>query len=276
MSLINIDGIVTRYANYKENDRILTIFTKEYGSVSACARGCRRPGSALLACSELFVFGEFVLFSNKDKYSVNSSTAKETFYPLREDVDRFAAGMYMLELINAGSEVTQQSDEVFSLLYHALSYACYGDCAPVDIALCFAAKFLSALGYAPVLTRCAVCGMQLKDQKQVAFCAASGGAVCSDCERGAMPVSALSLEAIRRMLRLSHDEINKVRLPERVRHELKPILNAHAEYVLERRFKAIEQLSISHVSEPALKHAAQVSGVAHAQASSERGGAEKA
>lgn len=43
MALITVNGIVTRYANYRDNDRILTLFTRERGLISAAARGCRRP-----------------------------------------------------------------------------------------------------------------------------------------------------------------------------------------------------------------------------------------
>ena len=107
MALITVNGIVTRYANYRDNDRILTLFTRERGLISAAARGCRRPKSPLLPASELFVSGEFVLFFNREKYTLQSCDVQEAFYPLREDVERFAAGAYMLALANGGA-VTEQ------------------------------------------------------------------------------------------------------------------------------------------------------------------------
>lgn len=63
MPSIKLNGIVTRYADYKDNDRMLTLFTYEQGLVSCAARGCRRAKSPLMGASELFVSGEFVLFS---------------------------------------------------------------------------------------------------------------------------------------------------------------------------------------------------------------------
>ena len=58
----------------------------------------------------------------------------------------------------------------------------------------------------------------------------------------AVPVSALSLEAVRRMLLLSDQEMGKVRLPEQVRKELKHAINGYAEHALERRFQAFSCL----------------------------------
>ncbi|MBQ9833423.1 MAG: recombination protein O N-terminal domain-containing protein, partial [Clostridia bacterium] len=52
MPLITVDGIVVRNADYKENDRMLTVFTREYGALGVSVRGCRRKGSTMLACSE--------------------------------------------------------------------------------------------------------------------------------------------------------------------------------------------------------------------------------
>jgi hypothetical protein len=55
-------------------------------------------------------------------------------------------------------------------------------------------------------------------------------------------VSPLSLEAVRRMLLLSNQDMEKVALPERVRTELKAALNAYAEHVLERKLRPADQL----------------------------------
>lgn len=246
MALITVNGIVTRYANYRDNDRILTLFTRERGLISAAARGCRRPKSPLLPASELFVSGEFVLFFNREKYTLQSCDVQEAFYPLREDVERFAAGAYMLALANGGAVTEQPNEALLSLLLYALSFTAYSDCAPLDLALCFAVRCLNILGYSPAITRCAACGRDLRAAQELHFSSAAGGALCAACVKGfmmdAVPVSALSLEAVRRMLLLSDKEMGKVRLPEQVRKELKHAINGYAEHALERRFQAFSCL----------------------------------
>ncbi len=240
MALLTVKGIVTRYANYKENDRMLTLLTAELGSVSASARGCRRMKSPLLPASELFVYGEFVLFYNHDRYSVNTVEVQETFYPLREDMDRLNAAMFMLELINAGSATAENAETPLEQLYYALSYTAYSEMSPLDMALCFAARYLSGLGFLPAVTACAVCGQDLRQKKELWFLPDAGGAVCGECGAQGIPVSPLSMEALRRMLLLSNDDVRKVVLPEQVRSELKQVLGAYASEVLERRLKTLE------------------------------------
>lgn len=243
MPSIKLNGIVTRYVDYKDNDRILTLFTYEQGIVSCAARGCRRAKSPLVGASELFVAGEFVLFSAKDKLTLDSADIAESHYPIREDIDRFAAASYMLSIVNVGAEETPNK-VLYSLLRYALAYTAYGNCNSVDMAICFALKCLAALGYTPSITECALCEMDIRAQKSPSFGAKFGGALCASCARavGADEISPLSLEAMRRILLLKDSELDRVSLPPQQREELKRAVNAFAEHVLEKKFHAIEML----------------------------------
>lgn len=245
MPLMTVDGIVVRNADYKENDRMITVFTKEYGAIGALVRGCRKKGSTNIACSELFAFCEFVLFENKGKHTVNSFTLKESFYPIREDFDKFSAAAFCCELVsNASEHGNERSDELFSMLYYALSYICYLDISPLDMALCFAWRFLSASGYAPMLADCSVCAENLRGNKKIAFSSSAGGALCDRCKNANLhsTVSAISLEAVRRMILLQNSEMKKVVLPEKVRAELLPITVDYAQTVTDKNLKSAKQL----------------------------------
>ncbi|MBQ7091250.1 MAG: DNA repair protein RecO [Clostridia bacterium] len=242
MSVLTLSGIVTRYANYKDNDRMLTILT-EHGSIGAAARGCRRPSSQLLPCAELFVYGEFVLFEKQGKYSVNSCDVRESFYPLRQDMDRFYAAAHMLEVANGLAEDGANCAELLKLLYYALTYTAYTDNHPMDMAVVFTAKSLSAMGYTPTITHCASCGEDLRGLARMGFDPAAGGAVCGGCMRqDSIRVSPLSLEALRRMRPLSAEDMQKVALPDAVREELSGALTEYAEHVLERKLRSLSRL----------------------------------
>lgn len=240
MPLLTVDGIVIKNADYKENDRMLTVFTPEYGALGVSVKGCRKKGNTNIACSEIFSFCEFVLFENKGKYSVNSFSLKEAFYPLREDFDKLSCASFCCELVYLSSDHGNvKSDALFSMLYYALSYICYTDNNPVDLALCFAFRALLELGYAPSLTSCAICGGDLRQSTKAAFSSTHGGALCSKCAGGFdVHISVLSLEAVRRMMKLQDSEMRKVVLPSEVREELLPLTVEFCETVLERKLKS--------------------------------------
>ena len=49
MIILNTQGIVLKAVRYKENDVILTLFTRKLGKVSAIAKGAKRNKSSLLS-----------------------------------------------------------------------------------------------------------------------------------------------------------------------------------------------------------------------------------
>lgn len=236
MATLKTTGIVLRYANYRESDRILTLFTQEHGLITASARGCRKQKSELLPAAEQFVYGDFVLFHNKDKYSLNSCDIRDTFYPLRGDMERLFAASYMLSITKEGAVAGEANPALLSLLLHSLSFCAYGDSNPLDLTLCFLIKALALLGYSPSITHCAKCSRDIRAESQIAFSPPGGGALCYSCASSySEGISPISLEALRRMLRIDAAEMARVQLPQVVRNELERNLGEYAEYVFEKR-----------------------------------------
>lgn len=213
-------GLVARCVNYKENDRILTILTPDRGKLTVSSRGCRRPKSPLLACSQPFCYGEFVLFLNKERYSLNQCDLRETFYDLRLDVEKLTAASYVMGLCQEVMQEEQSAPALFQLAYYTLSFLCYGTAPLVDLLLCFLLKLLDQMGYAPATTRCGLCG---KSTYEKGWLSEQFGGLCAACGavHGGKRVEPLTLEAMRRMLALPMDQMDKVRLPESVQKDLR-------------------------------------------------------
>ncbi len=242
MPSVLASGIVTRYANYKESDRIISIFTVEHGRVDAKARGCRRPTSPLLQCAQPFVYGVFELYFSHERYTVNNCEVKESFFPIREDIARFGIGSAMLQLAQEAVQENEPNEALFSLLYHGLSFLAYGQSEPDDLLCCFLLRFLQATGFCPSIARCAICGRDVRADGALYFDVPGGGTVCAACRAQARPVSKLALEALRRMLLLPVGELDRVRLTSTLRGELLPLLIDYAEERLQYGAKALSFL----------------------------------
>jgi len=239
MGVKTVTAIVTRTAEYKDNDKILTLFTQELGRIDAKAAGCRRQKSPLLPAAQPFVFGEFELFYYKGRYSVNQCDIKETFYPLREDAVRFCAGSSMLALTQYAVQEQEPNITLFSLLYYALSYLTYGEIDPADILICYVLRYLNAIGYCPSIVSCAVCHQDVRTHPDVRFLPRDGGVVCASCRPQARRVNRLSLEAMRRMLLMEDADMIKVKLPEKTRWEIWKLLQLNCYAALGAECKAL-------------------------------------
>ena len=219
-------AIVTGYTNYRDNDRMLTLFSASRGRIDCKARNCRKPTSKLLACAQPFVFGEFELFRSNERSTINGCDVRETFYPLREDVDRFLAASVCTQFCNSVIEHESPDEQLFSLLYHVLSFLAYTESDPKDLLIAFLLHFLDHAGYRPTLTHCAICRRDIRSDAVLFYSADAGGAVCAACPHSGRTVSKLALEAMRRILLLSHDELNRVVLKPALRTELLPLLRS--------------------------------------------------
>ncbi|MBQ1685344.1 MAG: DNA repair protein RecO [Clostridia bacterium] len=233
MAFQTLTGIVLRYTDYRDNDRILSVLTRENGLVSVTARGVRAKGKTVSSnVKDAYCYGEFIVYERNGIDCVSSSTIIEAFYPIREDYDKLLAAAQIVRIAEKLAS-NRPNDELFSMLYHAFSFLAYGNAQPADLVLCFAAKFLALAGYAPVLTNCSCCGKPVTSEKQIPFSFKSGGSLCTDCASDQPTYSALALEAFRRMMRLEDKDMDKVRLPESARTELNKLIFDYAEYVLE-------------------------------------------
>lgn len=50
-------GVVLRYTNFKEADRMVTLLSPEQGKISVLARGCRKTKAVFLQQLNYFVMG---------------------------------------------------------------------------------------------------------------------------------------------------------------------------------------------------------------------------
>jgi len=248
MPVICADGIVTRYANYRENDRILSIFTIDHGRMDVKARGCRKPQSPLVNVCQPFVFGQFEIYTGKERSTVNACEIKETFYPIREDYERFSIGSVMLRLTHDAAMENEPNQALFSLLYHALSFLAYGNSAPRDLLCCYLVRYLSATGYRPAITTCAQCGRDIRGDAVVRFLP-RGGAACTACSQYGEPISKTALEGMRRMLVMEDSEMDRVKLSDPVRKEILHHLSAYTSASLEYGMRALSILE-SNIAPP--------------------------
>ena len=240
-------GMVIRTVDYRDNDRILTLFTAESGRVDAKARNCRKATSPLLGCTQPFTYGEYQLFYHKNKYIIDQGEVLESFYPLREDVEKYAAASLCAALCLEGVQAEESSEAIFSLLYHTLSYLTYGDSDPGDLTAAFLIRFLALSGFRPAITQCAVCGRDLREDPAIRFLPDKGGAVCAACSPVGRKIGRTALEAMRRMLLLDDDQLFRVKLKALLRTEVLSHLIPYAKLYLPGTEKAADLFSSLHM-----------------------------
>ena len=190
MPQITTNAIVVRRADYRDNDRMITLFSPTMGRIDALCRGCRRQKSPLMAASELFCAGEYVLYQTSERATVVSCQVTDTYYALRNDYEKLSHGMYMLELCAAAIQPAQENERLFMLLLRSLAHLCYSDVQPRRVTAVFVMGLSSLLGFRPQVGRCARCSTPILQNRvgdEViigSFSAEHGGVLCPGCSAG--------------------------------------------------------------------------------------------
>jgi DNA repair protein RecO (recombination protein O) len=115
------EGIILKRKNAGEADRILTIFTKQFGKIRVIAKGVRRTTSRRSAHLEVF---KHVSFSCVSAVSMDMLVEVETIvtHSDREvDLSHIADAYYVCELIDVFMPEKLEHEEVFFLLSRAIN-----------------------------------------------------------------------------------------------------------------------------------------------------------
>ena len=173
-------AIVLRHADYRDNDRMVTLLSPTRGRIDALIRNCRKPKSHNLNSGELFALGDFMLTDVSGKMLVTSVNLIETFYPLRSDYDKLTYGIYLLNLVEAAAEPDQEQKELFMLLLHTLSRLTFYDQEPKPLLAGFLLHFAACQGFRPRLEHCVICGKKM-EEGPFFFDREEGGLCCENC-----------------------------------------------------------------------------------------------
>lgn len=179
MVILNTQGIVLKSVTYKENDLILTIYTRKLGKISAIARGAKKSKSSLLSSSQIFSYSNFTLKKEGSMYRVTQSEIIKSFYNLSYNFEAFSYATYILKLIDSFIIDNQPNNRLFILLAQSLYLFSEEDIDMEYISLCFELKFLDYIGFKPIVNKCVSC--YSNDFKNPVFNIYEGGTLCEKC-----------------------------------------------------------------------------------------------
>ena len=114
--LTDTEGIVLRQVKTSYGRRMILLFSKKYGKISAgTGLNERGKGKSSLALRP-FTYGRYELFKNRDSYNINGAEVLKSYYGIGEDVDKYMNGAYVLEFTERVLAEEVPSPGIFSLL----------------------------------------------------------------------------------------------------------------------------------------------------------------
>ena len=197
MANIKMKGIILSEHNMGDFDKMLTMLTPNVGVISCVAKGARRPKSALLAGTQMFCFGDYLMYKGTNTYHINSAETIEMFYNLRVDLDKLKYAVHINKIILDVTHENQNSFTILQLLLNTLYTISETDKNLEFVLSIFKLRLLTILGYTPRIQKCACCE---KEQKITHFSIKNNGLQCLACSKqdtSAISVTESTINAIK-------------------------------------------------------------------------------
>ena len=163
MDEYKVNGIVISAIDYKENDKLITIFSLELGKITAQLKSVKKTNAKLKYAGQMFCFGEFELAKSADFFTVKNLALTDSFYDLTQDYNKFLIGEMMLEIINLVTLPGQINEYIFINTLKCLKFLAYDNVNEFVILTKFILNILKVVGYEINFNKCNECGEKFTD-----------------------------------------------------------------------------------------------------------------
>jgi len=239
-------AIVVHAVDFSETSLVVTLFTREFGKVSALAKGGRRLKGPFESALDLLALCRIV-FLHKTSDALDLLTEAKLlrrFRPVGRDLSGLYGAYYVAELLGDLTEEDDPHPELFDLADQTL--AALGAGEPVGKWIVrFELGALRLLGHQPSLDDCAECGAAVAKTGRVAFGMLDGGVLCSECRAGKSQIALVNAGALRAMAQLADADgvaWRRMEIDSRTFGEMRGVLNQYLTHLLGRKPRLHEYL----------------------------------
>jgi DNA repair protein RecO (recombination protein O) len=176
------DALLLRSVDYGESDRVITLLTRRFGKVACIARAARRSKKRFGGVLQPFTLLAVAIEPRRTGMPTLQSAEIGRHHPrIVASLERVSSGYAALELVRELSADQEADDAVFDLALELLAALDAEECRPDALLVCFEARLLAIVGFAPMLDACGHCGKRAQPGQRARFDAASGHLVCGAC-----------------------------------------------------------------------------------------------
>jgi DNA repair protein RecO (recombination protein O) len=187
-------AVVLKKLNYKDSDRLYTLFSQKFGKISALGKGVKKITSRRSGSMDSLNLINIGLYekSSGGLRTVTEVVGKNSFRNIKKHLSISSDALYICELVHKLLDFEQKNERVFTGLVstlheldqlgtenfvdeHRLEYAVNK----------FEALILSEIGFFLSVETCALCDSKVNADNAF-FSGSSGGVLCDKCAKGSL------------------------------------------------------------------------------------------
>lgn len=233
-------GLVIKEMIVGESDRLVTLFTREFGIIKAFASGAKTIKSKKGTATSLLTYSSFTILRKKESLRIYEATPITTFFEIGADIEILSLAQYFCELASEFSVDGTSNEELFRLILNSLHFLTKEKRFPALIKSITELRTAVISGYSPNLIACEECGMFEDDVMY--FNIDEGSLVCKNCKRGSgcYAINKTMLSALRHIVYSEFKNLYSFNIPEESAKLLSDITGKYITVQTEHKFSTLE------------------------------------
>ena len=146
--MIKTEAIILKSADLGEADRLLTIYSKEFGKIKVAARGTKRLESKLRCHLEPLSYSHLILVEGKGVRIVKNAILMDQFLSIRKDLEKVKIAYKISDLVDELIIGEETDENIWNLLLKVFKKINAEGLTP-NIMGDFKDNLLKLLGYDP-------------------------------------------------------------------------------------------------------------------------------
>jgi len=238
-------ALILNMSKFRENDRIVTVLSKDYGKLRLLVRGAAKPSSKLVGLIQTFDLVSLDIYRGRSLDGIRGGEVLQSFGDLRTDPKRLGHAYCMAELANYLAQENEPDGSLYLLLLTCLRLLKSTDNISL-ISVFFLIRLTKVAGVMPILDTCVQCKSQSASDIYISY--NLGGVICRSCgpvhRRYGAPISKRQLSLARYLLQVHPREVLQTNASEQDLNRLFGVFVKFMEFHLDRRVNSRAFLDI--------------------------------
>ena len=234
------EALVIKEMNVGESDRLVTLFTRDYGVIKAFASGAKNLKSKKGSATSLLTYGSFTIKRKNESNRIYDATPISFFFGAGSDIEVLTLSQYFCELANEFAVSGTPNDELLRLILNSLHFLTKQKRYPPLIKAVTELRTAVISGYSPNLIACDICG-KFEDDVMY-FNLQDGNLRCGECVQpeNYVPVDRTLVSSMRHIVYSQFKKLYSFEIPEDSAKRLSEITGKYITLQTDHRFSTLE------------------------------------
>lgn len=236
----NTDGLILKEQNIGEKDKLVTVLTRHNGLVRAFVRGAKSFKNRKNSATGMFCYSKLSLYKSKDSYIIDEAEPLETFFGLRDDLDKISLAQYFSELAISLVQEEEPAEEYLRLILNSLHFLAKGTMPNEQVKAITELRLMCIAGFMPNLIACERCGEYETDTMY--FDVQDGLLYCENCI-SSTALLALDIGLVKALRHIAFSDFEKIysfKMEDYAIPDLSYITEKYLLSKLQRNFKTLD------------------------------------